>query len=992
MNRKRPLLVLSLCLLLAACICHTLAESPNDGAKEKPSKLTYTFTDTGREATPIELTAADGTGLELKLYQAKAVVQGPLAFTELRLTFRNPEPRVREGRFRITLPDRAAISRFAMRIDDVWQEAEVVERQAARRAYEDFLHRRQDPALLEKSAGNEFMARIFPIPAGGEKELILSYSQELEAADTPYTINLQGLPEIADFEISLSTEQAGKTQTVLLKEKNYTPTGDFALEGLQSDGSLLSDGFLVTRIRPDLDATPDRPEDLLVMLDTSASRALGFAAQEKMLTSLLQKLGPLKHVTVAAFDQSVEQLYQGPSSGLHLTGLQERGAYGATDLGKALQWSTQKKGHTRLLLITDGITTAGETQLGEALKGSSLKRLDVILLGGIRDKDKMEVLVDGALAREGVVLSGDLPIAELAKRLQSSVTSGLDVSVAGAEWTWPETLDNVQPGAERLVYAKLSKDASAPFMIQLGSEKLELKVDPSEASPLLARSATVAQIARLESQLSETDDPEIQENLSDEIVSLSTTHRVLSSKTALLVLETDDDYKRFEIDRTALTDILMVGKNGLQLQNRKQVHLPKQPVAKSQGERDKDEHLKRRESPGDSVAAGADPLSADLSGERSDVNAPPPPPPPSPSPPEPAPTLNRVSSGQTRAPAIRAELDEEAEMPVLEVARPQEAGRHLEPEEKVQERPSPLTGKFAEIDALLKAGKTTQALKLAQQWQKEEPGNVLALVALGDCLQSTGKLQQAARVFGSIIDLFPSRADLRRYAGSRLQSLGPEGLDLAVDSFRKAVEQRPDHVSSHRFLAYALARQGNYAQATEALEAGLSRSYPEGRFVSYDRILKDDLGLLTAAWLSKSPADKVEIFARLKKYDAKISKEPSLRFILTWETDANDVDFHIRDSQKGHAYYSQPKLESGGELYGDVTTGYGPECFAIPQIPSAYPYDLEIHYYSRGPMGYGMGQLEVLQHDGKGGLTFEERPYVVMVDGAYVSLGKVEDK
>ncbi|MCA9779239.1 MAG: hypothetical protein KC800_21065, partial [Candidatus Eremiobacteraeota bacterium] len=82
---------------------------------------------------------------------------------------------------------------------------------------------------------------------------------------------------------------------------------------------------------------------------------------------------------------------------------------------------------------------------------------------------------------------------------------------------------------------------------------------------------------------------------------------------------------------------------------------------------------------------------------------------------------------------------------------------------------------------------------------------------------------------------------------------------------------------------------------------------------------------------------------------------------------------------------------SGGELYGDVTTGYGPECFAIEGKPNAYPYELEIHYYSRGPMGYGMGQLEVLEHDGEGHLTFEERPYVVMEDGAYVKLGTVAD-
>ncbi|MET0286503.1 MAG: hypothetical protein ABW352_18620 [Polyangiales bacterium] len=40
-------------------------------------------------------------------------------------------------------------------------------------------------------------------------------------------------------------------------------------------------------------------------------------------------------------------------------------------------------------------------------------------------------------------------------------------------------------------------------------------------------------------------------------------------------------------------------------------------------------------------------------------------------------------------------------------------------------------------------------------------------------------------------------------------------------------------------------------------------------------------------------------------------------------------------------------------------------------------------------MGYGMGKLEVIDHDGKGNLKFEERPFIVMQDGAFVELGVV---
>jgi hypothetical protein len=125
---------------------------------------------------PWSLTASDGSGLALARVQVKAVVQGPLAYTELHLWFHNPEMRRREGTFQIALPPHAAVSRFAMASDGTWLEAEVVERQLARRAYDDFLHKRQDPALLEKAPGNQFTAKVFPIAPGEDKQIIVAYS------------------------------------------------------------------------------------------------------------------------------------------------------------------------------------------------------------------------------------------------------------------------------------------------------------------------------------------------------------------------------------------------------------------------------------------------------------------------------------------------------------------------------------------------------------------------------------------------------------------------------------------------------------------------------------------------------------------------------------------------------------------------------------------------------------------------------------------------
>jgi uncharacterized protein YfaP (DUF2135 family) len=86
----------------------------------------------------------------------------------------------------------------------------------------------------------------------------------------------------------------------------------------------------------------------------------------------------------------------------------------------------------------------------------------------------------------------------------------------------------------------------------------------------------------------------------------------------------------------------------------------------------------------------------------------------------------------------------------------------------------------------------------------------------------------------------------------------------------------------------------------------------------------------------------------------------------------------------------KPKLGSGGALYADITTGYGPECFAIAGKARAYPYVLQAHYYARGPMGYGMGKLQVLESDGKGDLRITDHPFVIMKDRAFVELARVE--
>lgn len=1150
---------------------------------------------------PVRLTASDGTGLRLLSLRAEAAVEDPLALTELHLTFENPEDRVLEGTFRITLPQGASLSRFAMKVGNVWQEGEVVEKQAARQAYEDFLHRRQDPALMEQGAGNEFSARVFPIPARGTKEIIVTYAEAIELGAS-YVLPLRGLPQLGSLDVnvhvagSTAAVAGGKTDALFgLHQQRFTPAADFVVEGKQLPRSpgLRNGELAIARVVPFASSRPEPVGSAVILVDTSASRGLGIREQAKTLESILAKLPGDTSVTVACFDQEVVPVFEGKASAFgqkEVSTIVARGALGASDFEQAIGWAgeqAKKSRATRVILLTDGVATAGETDgqklrtKVEALRESGVARMDAVAIGGIRDDGFLRTVVRGVLDRDGVVLDAKLGADALARRLGEATSSGVAVKVEGAKWSWPEKLDGLQAGDEVLVYAEL--EGSGPVRIDVGGQQFAPDLRHIER-PLVERAWAQAKIQSLVEAPKESPAATKQQ-----IVALSTRHRVLSPHTALLVLETDRDYRRFNIDRNAKVDILAV-ENGR--------------VAVVQSARGWDEEVRkeltRTPSPeppmqGASRAKGAEarmaaaPAPAATATAAASAVAASPPPPATPADPN---TVDLFNTGAGGAPGAAADIPAEAnaapaagglsgigeggggrgegiglgnigtighgagtgagqgfgsgaraDSARAEEAKPAPAARAAAPAprpvtrcapgdplcseldghprpsgdvaaddgrgDSVAVRPGSLTiesgiaadrvqgvirgavprirscyasevgrnpstngrlairftidpngevrvadlseapggdtfkgcvsavakslrfpapgssdarftqtfdlvgggtaavastapnipralpyeGRFKIVMEALQRGDKDAALEEANRWHADQPGDVLSLVALGEVFEARSDVKSAARAYGSILELFSFRADSRRFAGERLERLDDaRALALAVDTYAKAAEQRPDHPASHRLYAFALLKRGEHEKAFEAMKKGATRTYPAGRFRGVDRILKEDLGLVAAAWMHADPRRAGEIKDKLKAAGGIEENGPSLRFVLNWETDANDVDFHIRDGKGGHAYYSQKELASGGELYADVTTGYGPECFTIraPREARAYPYTLQAHYYSRGPMGYGMGKLQVLEHDGHGKLSFEERPFVVMIDRAYVDMGTVE--
>ncbi|MCK5799619.1 MAG: hypothetical protein KAI47_20655, partial [Deltaproteobacteria bacterium] len=558
-------------------------------------------------APPVSLTATDGTGLRLLSLGARAAIEGPLALTELRLAFENPRPRTIEGRFEITLPTGAAISRFAMRLPSGWQEAEVVERQAAHQAYESYLHLNQDPALLEKKAGNTFRARVFPIPPRGVKELIISYSQRLSGKQPTYKLRLRGLPKLRRLSVTVTWGQREQkparsslggislaSRVTRVTKSDYRPVTDFTLPIPALGDGLRHGNLVVARVTPPLPTTLAAASftGLAVLIDTSASRAAGLGAQVETLRALIATLakGHGEHLPleIAAFDQGIEPIYRGTLGGFDRAAAARillRRGLGASNLHGALTWAQNLRGVDRLLVITDGLATAGPTQT-RALRAAAkelpqaIQRLDVLLVGGSHDRQAMRRLVTGTRHDDGAVIDAETPTVQIARRLDQITLSGVEIRIPGARWVWPSVLDGLQPGQTALVYADVPKLPSAhPLDIHLSGRvtqhvQLQLKTAPR---PLVARACAQARIERLEARrdalTSETKgsvDAQLRA-LTRRIVALSTRYRVLSDATAMIVLENDAAYRRFHISRRALAGILTVDPYGVQILNRKTI-------------------------------------------------------------------------------------------------------------------------------------------------------------------------------------------------------------------------------------------------------------------------------------------------------------------------------------------------------------------------------------------------------------------------------------
>jgi hypothetical protein len=521
----------------------------------------------------MEATGASGATFALELRKASVRVrtEGDLAVTEVLHVFHNPaEGRPREGTFRFPVPDGAMLTGMAMEIDGKLVEGEIVERDRARQIYDEVVDSMADPALLEWEAGNWFKLRVFPIPAGGDKRVVIRYTQPLTrtARGHEYTYDLA----IADAsaggaapgpigELSVTVdgrEVAHETRTTGLELAVPVATAPVVMRETRSDAT-----YTAVRIAPDAALVAAAPAhapkpgtNVAIVFDTSRSSLEGRRLADQLLQTSLAELGPADRFVVLASDVMVtpSAAQAHPVTPDAIAGAKKFLAAiepdGASDLGAALR-AAGAMHPDEVLYIGDGIPTWGEQK--PAALGAFADQIGAPIHAALIGKGATSALWGDLAGRTGgraiVVRTPDdaarfALVATHAQEIPRLVAA--HVVVAGDAQVFPHEATTLYQGDELVALIKTPAGAPPASLTLTGIAggkpvTRQIALPPAVDEPGVAQRFGAQLIAGLEAS----------DAAREAIVAASRDFGVLSKFTSLLVLENDEAYRKYHIERKA---------------------------------------------------------------------------------------------------------------------------------------------------------------------------------------------------------------------------------------------------------------------------------------------------------------------------------------------------------------------------------------------------------------------------------------------------------
>ncbi len=191
------------------------------------------------------LTPVDGTvpALSIKDHHVEVVIQDGYAITRVEQVFHNPHDRDLEAHYSFPVPEKGAVSDFTLWIDGKPVVGEVVEKERARRIYEEERDAGRDAGLTEQDSYRTFETLVSPVRARGDMRIRMVYMQPAHV-DTGMGRYVYPLEEGGVDEAKLAFWTANETVTGSFSF-NLLLRSAYPVEGVRVPGS---GGAVITQL------------------------------------------------------------------------------------------------------------------------------------------------------------------------------------------------------------------------------------------------------------------------------------------------------------------------------------------------------------------------------------------------------------------------------------------------------------------------------------------------------------------------------------------------------------------------------------------------------------------------------------------------------------------------------------------------------------------------------------------------------------------------
>ena len=866
------------------------------------------------------------------------LVIGQTAVTTMEMTFYNPNTRVMEGEFQFPLADGQQVSRFALDINGKLREGVVVDKALGRKAFEEIVRRGVDPGLLEKTEGNNFKARVYPMPAKGTRRVLIAFEQELHERDgqdyyfLPITANttlknFKVRTEVvsrfvkADIQNSLQLDfkQARNSYISEVSQQNFALNQNIALtfpkiEKPQSISATKGNKTYCYGNIALATAQPKNkpiPTEIGLLWDASHSasnrdRAKEFAFLDAYFKALKNVKVVLSSFNIRTDKTLTFEVKNGNWQALksHLESLPYDGA---TD-GNAINFSLKAD---ELLLFSDGIFNFGSKDFSvkEVVKQAKTP-ITVVNASAVANTQKMQYLAN-ATGGSFIDLT-TLTTEQALKAAQTVPFQLLDIEVKNGKIAniFPQKGTAITKGNFTLAGELQTKEAT--LVLSFGYPKnvilqkeihLALNPDASESEfDLLRRIWAEKQIAQLEREGAEQK----------QIDAVGREYGIVTEGNSLIVLETVEDYVRYRI--TPPKELQMEYSKRLANQEKQKEDSAKrilENVIAQSAEQSKwwntQYPLKGSKSKNKAVIMEevVYPIDNNAIADVAAVEAP---------------SMERSASKEVSSNAM-------AKRATAPRSTPAPASVPTSKIELNAYNPDTPYLKVMEYTEYAKAVETYYKLK-------KEYGNTPSFyVDVADYFFKKGNREQAILVVSNLAELSLDDPQLLRMLGYKLSNYSAK--KEAVQVFRKVAQLREEEPQSFRDLGLALAEDAQYNEAAKNLYRVVTNEW-SSRFGDVQLVTLNDLNSLIAR---HQGIDVSYIDKRLLK------KEPvDVRVVLSWDTDNCDMDLWVTDPKDEKCYYQNTLTYLGGKISRDVTQGYGPEEFMLKKAENG-KYKVQVDYF-----------------------------------------------